>query len=225
MSKVEGNFTLWENLLSDDHALQKAVNDLGVREEALTYDAISRMIPNFDKLSSEERQAIMVSIVAQFRELRPANPIERMLVTQIIGLHMQAIDCLQSANGRNAVFEMRDTQLKQAMNLMDHCLMVVNAFQTLRAKDTSTENREVPHVEHRKRTPTHGDGHSVVDANVDREVPSVQHRNRAPVRGGGNSIVDVLNAESDNAGHNNGTSEFDIDFDQELQSLMNRNEG
>jgi hypothetical protein len=121
------------------------------------------MIPDFNRLSSEERNAVMVSIVAQFRELRPSNPIERMLVTQIIGLHLHAIDYLQSAHGSNVAFEMRDTQLKQAMSLMDHCLKLMNAFQHLRATQTAEAHDEPPLAKEAKSEPVREVPASVVD--------------------------------------------------------------
>ena len=67
---------------------------------------------------SVTQNLIAVSATQAFIDMAPKDDIERMLVTQMIGTHEAATECLRRAMIQGQGFESRDVNLKHAEKLM-----------------------------------------------------------------------------------------------------------
>lgn len=69
--------------------------------------------------SPEEKHAAIVRAVDLFESIAPAEGIEAMLATQMVGTHHAALECLRRAMIPSQSFEAREASLSQAQKLMN----------------------------------------------------------------------------------------------------------
>lgn len=92
----------------------------------------------------EKRDLIMISATQALIDMAPKDDIERMLVTQMIGTHEAAIECLRRAMIEGQGFESRDVNLKHAEKLMAVYTKQIEALNKHRGK--GQQNITVKHV-------------------------------------------------------------------------------
>ena len=86
----------------------------------------------------------MISATQALIDMAPKDDIERMLVTQMIGTHEAAIECLRRAMIEGQGFESRDVNLKHAEKLMAVYTKQIEALNKHRGK--GQQNITVKHV-------------------------------------------------------------------------------
>ena len=98
-------------------------------------------IPEDDKLARMSRA------VELYASLRPADGLEGMLATQMVGTHFAALECLTRAMLENQTFAAREMNLKQAQRLMELYQRQVAALDKRRGKGQQKVTVEHVHVE------------------------------------------------------------------------------
>ena len=83
---------------------------------------------------SDTRNLIVVSATQAFIDMGPKDDIERMLVTQMIGTHEAATECLRRAMMQGQGIEARDVNLKHAEKLMAVYIKQTEALNKHRGK-------------------------------------------------------------------------------------------
>ena len=83
---------------------------------------------------SDKQNLIMVSATQAFIDMAPKDDIERMLVTQMIGAHEAATECLRRAMIEGQGIEARDVNLKHAEKLMAVYTKQIEALNKHRGK-------------------------------------------------------------------------------------------
>ena len=85
-------------------------------------------------LSKEDRDARIVKTIDLFNAIQPADAIESMLATQMIGTHETAVDCLRRAMVPGQTLESREMTMKHAQKLMTLYTQQMAALDKYRGK-------------------------------------------------------------------------------------------
>ena len=99
-----------------DYAKMAKTNSLAVEVAKLNEIAAVLWLPR--ELSEEARDAQIVKAIDLFNAIRPADGLESMLATQMIGTHSASVECQRRAMLPEQTFEGRDMALKNAQKLM-----------------------------------------------------------------------------------------------------------
>ena len=83
---------------------------------------------------SDTQNLMVISATQAFIDMAPKDDIERMLVTQMIGTHEAATECLRRAMIQGQGFESRDVNLKHAEKLMAVYTKQIEALNKHRGK-------------------------------------------------------------------------------------------
>ena len=79
---------------------------------------IAELLFYFESMSNDEKHVRIVRALELFESLEPADGIESMLASQMVGTHFAALDCLRRAAIPNQTFEGRNLSLSHAQKLM-----------------------------------------------------------------------------------------------------------
>ena len=121
---------------------------------------------------SDTQNLIAVSATQAFIDMAPKDDIERMLVTQMIGTHEAATECLRRAMIQGQGIEARDVNLKHAEKLMAVYTKQIEALNKHRGK--GQQKITVKHVN------VEAGGQAIV-GNVDARKPASVSKEAVPV--------------------------------------------
>ncbi len=88
----------------------------------------------YEGTSQDEKHAAIVRAIDLFESIAPAEGIEAMLATQMVGTHYAALECLRRAMIPSQSFEGREANLRQAQKLMNLYTQQVAALNKHRGK-------------------------------------------------------------------------------------------
>lgn len=96
--------------------------------------ALAKLLKFSEGDDSDTQNLMVISATQAFIDIAPKDDIERMLVTQMIGTHEAATECLRRAMIQGQGFESRDVNLKHAEKLMAVYTKQIEALNKHRGK-------------------------------------------------------------------------------------------
>ena len=126
---------------------------LGTSDEKLagyflqqTNCAFPRVIDSEAELDENEYVKAANNALSIFYEIKPKDPVEAMLVSQMIGVHNTSMDLLQKAQAPYASFERRQQAMNQAVKMARTYALQMEAFKKYRTGGQQTMKVEHVHI-------------------------------------------------------------------------------
>ena len=115
----------------------QAREDLSVDAGAVLRRKVGEIVEilfTYKGMSDDEQRVRIVRALELFESLEPADGIESMLASQMVGTHFAALECLRRAALTDQTFKSRDMALKHAHKLMTLYTQQVAALNKHRGK-------------------------------------------------------------------------------------------